>query len=118
MPFPSALREPSEAGSTEATDEMLMTRPGSAFVESFARRSVSPAVTVVLLGQYVWNDTLKEKPTIEDAFDIHSEHIVPAFLLREVVIGSTPSNPRVVDQDMELAFSLLEFRDECVASCL
>ena len=37
--LPSALRAPSLAGSTEAVEDMLITRPGSRLVESFASRS-------------------------------------------------------------------------------
>jgi hypothetical protein len=39
VPFPSELRTPSLAGSTEAVEEMLMTRPGSKLFESLIRRS-------------------------------------------------------------------------------
>ena len=41
VPFPGLLRSPSLCGSTEAVDDMLMTRAGSRFVESLQRSSVS-----------------------------------------------------------------------------
>ena len=39
VPFPSALRGLSLEGSTEAVEEMLMTRAGSMLFESLIRRS-------------------------------------------------------------------------------
>lgn len=41
VPLPSLLRRPSLLGSTEAVEEMLMTRAGSRLFESLARSSVS-----------------------------------------------------------------------------
>jgi hypothetical protein len=39
VPFPSALRAPSLEGSTEAVEEILMTRAGSMLFESLIKRS-------------------------------------------------------------------------------
>lgn len=38
--------------------------------------------------------------TVEDAFDVDSKDIVPAFFFRNVLEWSTPANARVVDQNV------------------
>lgn len=43
----AATREPSATGERPAIEEMLMTLPGSAFVEPLARRSVNLRATLV-----------------------------------------------------------------------
>jgi len=57
----------------------------------------------------------KKSRTVEDALYIHVEHVIPSLFLREVKEGPAPGDARVVNQDVDLVFTLPELRDEGVA---
>ena len=61
---------------------------------------------------------ITRKHTVEDALNVDIEDIIPALLFRKVVERRAPRNTRVVDEDMQLLFPLLELSDERVAACL
>lgn len=103
VPLPSALRAPSLAGSTEAVEEMLITRPGSTLVESLASRSerlridcksrtcyastkiFHPAVTdFQVIRVKKGHVDYKKQHTVKDAFHVDVEDIVPTLLFRKV----------------------------------
>jgi hypothetical protein len=56
--------------------------------------------------------------TIKNAFDIDCHYIVPSLGFGEVIVRSTPCNPRVVYKDVKLRFTPLDFGDESIASSL
>jgi len=93
-----------------------MTRPGSRFVESLTSKGVKPAVTVTT--SVVAQSRRWARRTVENAFHVHSEDVVPSLFFGEVVIRATPGDTRVVDENVQLALMLLEFSNEVVATLL
>lgn len=53
--------------------------------------------------------------TVEKAFNVDSENIVPAFLLGEVIERCAPGDARVIDEDVQFALAFLELCDERIA---
>ena len=54
--------------------------------------------------------------TIEDAFYIHSKHIIPPFFLREVFVTPAPYYASIVDQHVEFLLSFPEFGNKGIAT--
>ena len=54
--------------------------------------------------------------TVEYTLNIDRKDIIPAFLFWKIIIRSTPSNSRVVNQNMQFRFAFFEFGDESVAA--
>jgi hypothetical protein len=55
--------------------------------------------------------------TIEDAFDVDGKNVVPALLLRKVVVRRAPAYARVVDQNVQFRLAFLELSDERITPC-
>lgn len=111
VPCPSELSGPSLIASTELTEDMLMTRPGSWLVAPFFRRSANLWMRRVQLwdlrliehtftlrsleakkmDEYITFLT-SELRTIEDAFHVHGKHVIPTFLLWKIFKWTTPDN--------------------------
>jgi hypothetical protein len=120
----------------DEVEEMLITVAVLRLVEPFARRSerlekrylhqffllpcqiiTYPAVT----------ENISEKPrskkkkkkgrrTVKDALDIDIKYIIPSFLLWKIAERASPSDTRVVHENMNVVFTFAEFRNEGITT--
>ena len=90
-----------------------MTRAGSTLFESLTRRSVRLAkflrkIVIVLDQNRRTRQSLKrnERPanqpfrillTVKDALDVYIKDMIPSLLFREIFIGTTPDNSRMIN---------------------
>lgn len=54
--------------------------------------------------------------TVEYALHVHGKDVIPSLLFGEVVVGASPCDARVVDEDMQLLFALFELFDEGITT--
>lgn len=127
-------REDSALGESPATDEMLTTRPGS-----IHHLSIVPPTQVArrltesgsVLGEQsressshytTQHGKIENKGrkgvgrTVVDSLDVGTEDSIPSLLLGEVLERSAERRSAVVDENVDFIGSLLDFRNEGIAS--
>ena len=105
--------------------EGLLTRIGSVarsrqstFSEGHDRSSTSNVQNTGVFGVALsrFQQWQQCNSSIKLTFDIQIEHLIPTLLLGEVDHGGTPSQTRVVDQDIQSGLDLLDLFSEGIAS--